>query len=118
MAWNTTWETFPASEDTITEHPNTYVVPIIYKAVSRKVDQNKFTYATMLKVVWETFRTFSRKATIGRSGSLSAITLLLLCVKHAVQTTIHYTFRHCCVRFDTREFKVAEHSFRAVSSVV
>ena len=45
-----TWQTFPASEHTISEHPHTYVVPVIYKAVSRKVDQNKCTYATMPNV--------------------------------------------------------------------
>ena len=44
-----TWYTFPASEHTISEHPHTYVVPVIYKAVSRKVDQNKCTYARMPK---------------------------------------------------------------------
>ena len=37
------------SDYSITEHLNTYVVPIIYTAVSRKVDRNKCTYTTMLK---------------------------------------------------------------------
>ena len=44
MACNSTWETYPASE-----YPNKYVGPIMCTAVSRKVDQNKFSYATMPK---------------------------------------------------------------------
>jgi len=37
------------SEYSISEHPNTYVVHIIYTAVSKEVDQKKCAYGTMPK---------------------------------------------------------------------